>query len=128
MSYHFSKTLDVPFDEAVERATAVLKDNGFGVLTTIDVKATLKKKLDADFRNYTILGACNPGYAFEALKAEPHIGTMLPCNVIVQDSDDGKVEVSAVDPMASMAAIENETLGGIAATVQELLKKVVDEL
>ena len=128
MSYHFSKTLDVPFDEAVERATAVLKDNGFGVLTTIDVKATLKKKLDADFRNYTILGACNPGYAFEALKAEAHIGTMLPCNVIVQDTDDGKVEVSAVDPMASMAAIENEALGGIAATVQGLLKKVVDEL
>ena len=128
MSYHFSKTLDVPFDEAVERATAVLKDNGFGVLTTIDVKATLKKKLDADFRNYTILGACNPGYAFEALKAEPHIGTMLPCNVIVQDHGDGKVEISAVDPMASMQAVENAGLGAIAGDVQDLLKKVIADI
>ena len=128
MSYHFSRTLDMPFDKAVERATEVLQENGFGVLTTIDVKATLKKKLDADFRPYTILGACNPGYAYKALQAEPHIGAMLPCNVIIQETDDGRVEVAAVDPVASMSAIDNPALGEIARTVQGMLKTVVDSL
>ena len=128
MSYHISTTLDIPFDDAIEKATEALKEKGFGVLTTIDVKATLKKKIDADFRPYTILGACNPGFAHKALQAEPHIGTMLPCNVIVQETDDGKVEVSAVDPMASMQAIDNPTLGGIADTVQGLLKEVIASL
>ena len=127
MSYFFAKTLDMPFDEAVQRATAVLQENGFGVLTTIDVSGTLKKKLDVDMPRYVILGACNPGYANKALQAEPHIGVMLPCNVIVRETDGG-VEVAAIDPIASMQAIQNESLGEIAQTVQGLMKKVIDEL
>ena len=125
MTYHFSKTVDMNFDDAVAATTAALKDKGFGVLTTIDVKTTLKNKIDVDFRPYTILGACNPGFAHKALTAEPHIGTMLPCNVIVQATDDGKVEVSAIDPMASMQAVENPALAGIAGQVQGLLKDVI---
>lgn len=128
MSYHFSKKLDVSFDEAIEKVTAALKEEGFGILTEIDIKATLKKKLDADFRNYRILGACNPPLAHEALQAEPHIGLMLPCNVIVQEYDNGKVEVSAVDPVASMQAIENEELGEVAGNVRMQLKRVIDSL
>lgn len=128
MSYHFSKTIDRPFDQAIQDVTNALQSEGFGVLTTIDVKATLKKKLDVDVRPYTILGACNPGYAYRALQAEDKIGTMLPCNVILRETDDGKVEVSAVDPIASMAAIDNPDLGEIAVTVQGLLKKVVDKV
>ena len=127
MSYYFAKTVDMPFDEAVERATSVLQENGFGVLTTIDVSATLKKKLDVDMPRHVILGACNPGYAHQALQAEPHIGVMLPCNVPVRETDEG-VEVAAVDPIASMQAIGNEPLGEIAHTVKGLLKKVIDEL
>ncbi len=128
MSYHFSKTLPMAFDEAIEKVTAALADKGFGVLTTIDVKATLKKKLDVDFQPYTILGACNPAFAHKALLCENKIGTMLPCNVVVQDAGDGAVEVSAVDPMASMQAVENPDLGVIAAEVQELLKGIIEEL
>jgi uncharacterized protein (DUF302 family) len=128
MSYHFSKTVDLPFDAAIERTTEVLKSKGFGVLTTIDVKDTLKKKIDVDFRPYTILGACNPNFAHQALQHESHIGTMLPCNVIVQQGADGAVEVSAVDPIASMQAIENPELGKIAGQVQGLLKEVIAEL
>lgn len=128
MSYTFSKTIDKPFDEAVGYVTEKLKAEGFGVLTEIDVKATLKKKLDADFRNYKILGACNPPFAYKALQTEPLIGAMLPCNVIVQDTDDGKVRVDAVDPVASMGAVENQTLGEVAATVQQKLKIVIDSL
>ena len=128
MSYYFSKTLSVPFDEAIEKVTAALGSKGFGVLTTIDVKATLKKKLDVDFQPYTILGACNPGFAHQALQKESRIGTMLPCNVIVQQTPDGKAEVSAVDPIASMQAIDNPELRGIAEQVQALLKEVVESL
>lgn len=128
MTYHFTKTLDIPFDKAIEKATAALKERGFGVLTTIDVKDTLKKKIGADFRPYTILGACNPSYAHKALQAEPMIGTMLPCNVIVQQGADGKVQVSAVDPVASMAAIKNPALEGIAGEVRGLLKATIDSL
>ncbi|PHR56278.1 MAG: hypothetical protein COA43_14045 [Robiginitomaculum sp.] len=128
MSYHFSKIVDVSYEDAIQHVTEILKNNGFGVLTTIDIKATLKKKLDVDFRPYTILGACSPQHAYEALLAEPHIGTMLPCNVIVQDHGEGKVEVSAIDPMASMQAVENPDLGDMATTVQALLKKVISEL
>ncbi len=128
MSYTFSKVLDSDMDGAIARTREVLAANGFGVLTEIDVKATLKKKIDVDFRPYMILGACNPGFAHKALQAEDKIGTMLPCNVIVQQLDDGKVEVSAVDPMASMQAIENPSLGDIAGKVQGLLKQVVDSL
>jgi len=128
MSYYFSKIVDDNFEDAIERVTAHLADAGFGVLTTIDVSATLKKKIDVDFRRYTILGACNPGFAHKALLAENKIGTMLPCNVIVQETDDGKVEVTAVDPMASMMAIQNEALGSIAAEVQGMLKNVIEGL
>ena len=106
MSYAFSKTVDDSFDDAVERVTERLAEEGFGVLTTIDVSSTLKKKLDVDFQRYTILGACNPKYAYKALQAEDKIGVMLPCNVIVQQKDGEKVEVSAVDPLASMQAVE----------------------
>ncbi len=128
MSYYFSKIVDDSFDDAIERVTAQLAEAGFGVLTTIDVSATLKKKIDVDFQRYTILGACNPGFAHKALLAENKIGTMLPCNVIVQETSDGKVEVAAVDPMASMMAIQNEALGGIASEVQGMLKNVIEGL
>ena len=128
MSYYFSKIVDDNFEDAIERVTARLADAGFGVLTTIDVSATLKKKIDVDFQRYTILGACNPGFAHKALLAEDKIGTMLPCNVIVQETADGKVEVAAVDPMASMMAIENEALGGIAGEVRAMLKNVIEGL
>ncbi len=128
MSYHFSKTVSVPFDEAIEQVTEALKENGFGVLTTIDVKTTLKNKIDVDFRPYTILGACNPKFAYQALQSEDKIGAMLPCNVVVQQTDDGRVEVSAVDPVASMQAIENPALGSIAKQVQGLLKATIENL
>ena len=128
MSYHFSKKLDATYDEAIARATEELKKEGFGILTEIDVKDALKKKLDVDFRKYKILGACNPSFAYKALLAEDKIGTMLPCNVIVQETDDGKVEVSAVDPIASMQAIDNPALGDIANEVREKLKKVIDNI
>ena len=127
MSYHFSKTVDCSFDQAIELATEKLSAEGFGVLTTIDVSATLKKKLDVDMKRYTILGACNPSYAHQALLAESKIGTMLPCNVVVQETDTG-IEISAVDPMASMKAIENPALGEIAIAVQSKLKKVIESL
>ncbi len=128
MSYHFSKKVDLSFEEAIDKTTAALKEEGFGVLTEIDIKATLKKKLDVDFKKYQILGACNPPLAHKALQAEPHIGLMLPCNVIVQEHDNGEVEVSAVDPVASMQAIENDELGDVAGEVSYLLKKVIDSL
>jgi uncharacterized protein (DUF302 family) len=128
MSYYFSKIVDDSFDDAVERVTARLADAGFGVLTTIDVSATLKKKIDVDFQRYIILGACNPGLAHRALQAEDKIGTMLPCNVIVQETADGKVEVAAVDPMASMMAVQNQTLGEVASQVQGMLKNVIEGL
>jgi uncharacterized protein (DUF302 family) len=128
MSYYFSKTLDMPFDEAIAYVIEELKKEGFGVLTEIDVQATLKKKLNADFRNYRILGTCNPPFAYEALKAEDKIGTMLPCNVIVQETPAGTVEVAAVDPIASMQAVDNPSLGDVAIQVQAKLKSVVDGL
>lgn len=128
MSYHFSKTLDTTFEEAIERTTEALKEEGFGVLTEIDIKATLKKKLDVDFKKYQILGACNPPLAHKALSAEDHIGLMLPCNVIVQEHEDGSVEISAVDPVASMQAVNNDELGEIAQQVRDLLKKVINNL
>jgi len=128
MSYHFSKKLDATYDEAIIRVTEELKKEGFGIMTEIDVKEALKKKLDVDFRKYKILGACNPSYAYKALQAEDKIGTMLPCNVIVQETDDGQVEVSAIDPIASMQAIDNTSLGDIANEVREKLKKVIDNL
>jgi uncharacterized protein (DUF302 family) len=128
MDYYVSKKVDVPFDEAVEKAKAALKEEGFGVLTEIDVAATLKKKLGVDFRPYRILGACHPESAYAALQAEDKIGLMLPCNVVVQESDDGAVEVSAIDPVASMAAVENEGLADVAANVQRKLRNVIENL
>lgn len=128
MAYYFSKILDVPFNEAVTKVTEELKKEGFGILTDIDVQETLKKKLDADFGKYRILGACNPPFAYKALQAEDKIGTMLPCNVIIQELAGGAIEVAAIDPVASMQAIENPDLKGIAEQVREKLKKVVDNL
>ena len=128
MEYYFSKTIDEAFDNAVQKVTEALKSEGFGILTEIDIKATLKKKLDVDFYNYKILGACNPPFAYKALLAEDKIGTMLPCNVILQEKVQGKVEVSAVDPMASMASIENKDLESIATEIRAKLKKVIDHL
>ena len=128
MSYHFSKRLDVPFDQAVARVTEALKREGFGVLTDIDVSATMKAKLGEDFRPYRILGACNPQLAHRALQLEDKIGTMLPCNVIVQQHEGGGVEVSAVDPVASMQAIRNPGLAEVAKLVQVKLRKVVEGL
>ncbi|WP_188440778.1 DUF302 domain-containing protein [Planktosalinus lacus] len=128
MKYYHEKTLkNVSFEEAIEKVTEALKEEGFGVLTEIDVQATLKKKLDEDFRPYRILGACNPSYAHKALMAEDKIGVMLPCNVIVQQKQEA-VEVAAVDPMASMQAIENKDLEKIAEEIQSKLKSVIDVL
>ncbi|MGF7161527.1 uncharacterized protein (DUF302 family) [Rhodoligotrophos appendicifer] len=128
MSYHFSKTVALPMERAIDHVTAALAAKGFGILTTIDVAATLKKKLDVEFRPYVILGACNPGFAYKALQQESHIGTMLPCNVILQQVDEGLVEVSAVDPAASMQGVDNPGLASIAGDVRELLKQAVDGL
>ncbi len=128
MSYYFNKTLALPFDEAIDRVKAELKKDGFGVLTEIDVRTTLKEKLGVDFRPYRILGACNPPYAYKALLAEDKIGTMLPCNVIVQELAPGRVEVAAIDPIASMAAVQNIDLGTIGLEVREKLKAVVERL
>lgn len=129
MSYYISKTLrESDFENAIEKVTEALKKEGFGVLTEIDITATLKKKLDVDFYNYRILGACNPPYAYEALQAEDKIGTMLPCNVILQERTPGEVEVSAVDPIASMQSVENVKLGSLAQEIHDKLKKVVDGL
>jgi len=128
MSYHFSKTCSLAFDDAVSKVTEDLRNEGFGILTEIDVQQTLKKKLDVDFRKYRILGACNPAFAYKALQAEDKVGAMLPCNVIIQERDGGKVEVSAIDPVASMMAIENPALAAIAGQVRSKLKKVIDNL
>ena len=128
MQYSFDKILDMSFDDAVDRTVEELKKEGFGVLTDIDVQTTLKDKLDVDFRKYRILGACNPSFAYRALQAESRIGTMLPCSVIVQETEDGKIEVCAIDPIASMQAIENPELKGIADQVHDKLKKVVENL
>jgi uncharacterized protein (DUF302 family) len=127
MSYYFAKTTAYAFDEAITRVTEELKKEGFGVLTEIDVKETLKKKLNVDFRRYKILGACNPPFAHQALQAEEYIGAMLPCNVIVQEKDRG-VEVAAVDPVASMAGVKNDRLAPIAVQVRQKLEKVIQSV
>ena len=128
MPYYFSKHVDMSFDEAIQRATECLKEAGFGVLTEIDVKQTMKKKLDKDVRPYWILGACNPHFAYQALEAEDKIGTMLPCNVIVRDNGDGKTEVAAVDPISSMQAVKNSKLKDVATSVQAKLRNVINSL
>ena len=128
MSYYFTKELNISFDDAIAKVTEELKKEGFGILTDIDVKATLKKKLDVDFRPYRILGACNPPFAFQALQTEDKIGTMLPCNVVVQEKTPGKVEVTSIDPVASMAAVNNPSLRTVGEQVREKLKRVIDNL
>jgi uncharacterized protein (DUF302 family) len=128
MSYYLTKTVNISYPETLERVTDELKKEGFGILTEIDVKETLKKKLNVDFRRYKILGACNPPFAYQALQAEDKIGLMLPCNVIIQEKGDGKSEVSAIDPRVSMQAIDNPRLKEIAEQVRSKLKKVMDSL
>lgn len=126
--YYFSKVIDLPFAAAIAATIEALGKHGFGVLTDIDVQATLKKKLDVSFRPYRILGACNPKMAHQALVAEDKIGTMLPCNVVVQELPNGSVEVSAVDPVASMQAVDNPGLAEIADKVRAMLRQVVDDI
>ena len=128
MSYYFSKTLDAGMDETLSRVIEALKQEGFGVLTQIDVKATLKEKLGVDFRDYRILGACNPTLAHEALQLEDKVGTMLPCNVVVQAIGPDRTEVAAINPVASMQAIPNEQLKGAAEQVSEKLQRVIQSL
>jgi uncharacterized protein (DUF302 family) len=128
MEYYFSKTINDNFENAIQKTTVALKSEGFGILTEIDLKATLKKKLDVDFYNYTILGACNPTFAYKALLAENKIGTMLPCNVIVQEKVAGQIEISAVDPAASMQAVENDNLVEIATEIRNRLQRVIEQL
>jgi uncharacterized protein (DUF302 family) len=128
MAYYISNTMSGPFDEAVAKVVEGLKKEGFGVLTDIDIKDTMKKKLDIDFRDYRILGACNPPLALEALEAEDKIGTMLPCNVIVQDAGDGDIEVAAIDPAEAMAGIGNPALIELASTVRTKLRNVLESL
>ncbi len=126
MSYYYSRIVNLSFDEAIQRVTETLKEEGFGILTEIDVKETLKKKLDVDFRPYRILGACNPPFAYKALQTENHVGTMLPCNVVVQELPSGEVEIAAVDPVASMQAIDNPELRNIAEEIRQKLRRAVD--
>lgn len=126
--YGFSKVVDLGYDKAIEKVTEELKKEGFGVLTEIDVKETLKKKLDIDFRPYKILGACNPLFAYKALQSEEQIGLMLPCNVIVYVNDKSETVVAAIDPIASMQAVKNDQLGEVAETIQGKLKKVIGNL
>lgn len=128
MSYYFSKTVDLLFDEAIQKATDELKKVGFGILTEIDVKETLKKKIDVDFRKYKILGACNPHFAHKALSTEDKIGVLLPCNVIVQETEDGKVEVAIMNPAEAMSVVKNEKLEPIAADVNQLLETALQNI
>lgn len=128
MSYYLGKTLRIPFEQAAARTTDALKREGFGIITQIDVRETLKAKLGVDFPAYRILGACNPTLAYEALKLESKVGTMLPCNVVVCDAGGGDTEIAAIDPVASMQAIDNPELGRAAAKVREKLQKVLDQL
>lgn len=129
MSYYFNKIVQSKnFDEVIDQTTAVLKTEGFGVLTEIDIQKAFKEKIDVDFKKYRILGACNPHFAHKALLAEDKVGVFLPCNVIVEEHENGDIEVSAVDPIASMSAVQNESLGGLAMEVQEKMKRVIEKL
>ncbi|MBS3805874.1 MAG: DUF302 domain-containing protein [Bacteroidales bacterium] len=128
MKYYTNKTVEGNFDQVLDNVVAGLKEEGFGVLSDIDVKATMKEKLDVDFKNYRILGACNPPNAHKALTAEPHIGLLLPCNLVVQETEPGKIDVSAVDPKASMSIVENPELDSVADFIKEKLEKVIHNL
>ncbi|MCX6155893.1 MAG: DUF302 domain-containing protein [Candidatus Kapabacteria bacterium] len=128
MIYYFNKSLKIGFDSAIEQITNELKKEGMGILTEIDVSKTLKNKLDVDFRNYRILGACHPPSAYKALTAEDKIGLMLPCNIIVQQIDDENVEIAAIDPIASMQSVQNDKLGEVAIEVQAKLRRVIEAI
>ena len=128
MNYYYNKTVSGSFDQVIEKVTEELKNEGFGVLTEIDFSGTIKKKLDKDMPAYRILGACNPGFAYKAYQSEDKIGTMLPCNVIVQDAGNGNIEVSAVNPIASMMGVGNDSLGEVAGEVKDKLERVIDAL
>lgn len=128
MSYYISTTLAGPFESVIERVKSELKQDGFGVLSDIDVESTLKQKLGVDFRKYRILGACNPPFSHRALQAEDKIGTLLPCNLIVQEKSDGTIEVAAVDPVVSMQGVENENVRKIAEEIRAILRSVIDRL
>ena len=129
MNYYFNKTIEnKSFEETIDYVTEKLKENGFGIITEIKVNETFKEKLNLDFKKYRILGACNPGFAFKALLAEDKIGVFLPCNVVVEEHDNGEIEVSAVDPIAMMAPVRNESLGDMAIEVQDVLRKVIENL
>jgi len=128
MRYYMSTTLEASFEDAIARTEAALKAEGFGVISRIDIKQTLKAKIDVDFRPYMILGACNPTLAYEALQLEDKVGTMLPCNVVVQEIAPGSVEIAAIDPVASMQAIENPDLARAAHAVREKLSRVIEQL
>jgi len=129
MSYYFNKIVSTKnFDEAIEQVTAALKEEGFGVLTDINIQKAFKEKINVDFKKYRILGACNPGFAHKALLVEDKVGVFLPCNVIVEEHENGDIEVSAVDPIASMSAIKNDSLGEFALEVREKMKAIIDAL
>ncbi len=128
MSYYFAKTVEENFENSEIKVKELLKQQGFGVLTEIDVQATLKMKLNADFRKYNILGACNPPFAYKALLSEGKIGLMLPCNVVIQETGNGFTEVAVIDPLASMSAVQNESLSDVAVQIQHKLKAVIDML
>lgn len=128
MNYYINKTVIGSFDAVIEKVTSELKKEGFGVLTDIDVRETLKKKLDVDFRKYRILGACNPPFAYQAFQAEERIGILLPCNVIVFEKDDQSVEVAAVNPLVAMQAVNNAAVGEIAAKITAMLQRVIDNM
>lgn len=128
MDYYNTRVVNLSFDEAISKVTEELKKEGFGVLTEIDVKETLKKKLDVDFRKYKILGACNPPFAYKALQAEDKIGTMLPCNIIVQETREGKTEVSSINPRVSMQTVKNEELESVASEIADKLKRVLENV
>lgn len=128
MAYYNSKVVNYSFDDAITKVTEELKKEGFGVLTEIDVKETLKKKLQVDFRRYKILGACNPHFAYKALQAEENLGVLLPCNIVVQEKEDNTIQVSAINPIESMQAVQNESLGEVAVEVSEKLQRVLANL
>lgn len=128
MKYYFSKTLKVPFEDAIKHVTEGLRANGFGVITEIPMHLKLKEKLDVDFKKYTILGACNPSYAFKALQLEDKIGTMLPCNFLVIQQEHGVVEVAAINPVASMMAIANRELYDVAHKISKTLRSIVENV
>ena len=128
MSYYFSRTVESSFDDAVDRTREALRNEGFGVITEIDVQKTLKSKIDVDFRRYLILGACNPAMAYEALRIEDKVGTMLPCNVVVQETSSGRIEIAAIDPVSSMQAIQNPGLTAKAAAIAGKLRAALERI